>query len=244
MKDLEAASIEDVRDFFRTYYVRTTRPGPGGRLRHEGSHRAGAAVSRTDSESPPGRCRAIFPRSRRRQERRGALEENWPLPVVVVAYHITFDGNPDSYPLHIASKVLSDGESSRIYRKLVYEKQPAWRRLAAATSSRTRTCSSRWRSCSPGRSRRTPSTALIAELDRLRTQPISEAELQQAKNQWTRDYILSRESNKEKASQLGHAVVIHNDVKTADEFDIFMNTTAADVQRSRRPTSGRRTGWC
>ena len=48
------------------------------------------------------------------------MREPWPLPAVVVAHHITYDGNPDSYPLHIASKVLSDGESSRIYKKLVY----------------------------------------------------------------------------------------------------------------------------
>ena len=43
------------------------------------------------------------------------------LPAVVVAHHITYDGDPDSYPLHMASKILSDGNSSRIYRKLVYE---------------------------------------------------------------------------------------------------------------------------
>ena len=55
------------------------------------------------------------------KEKRVTIEEPWPLPAVVVAYHITYDGHPDSYPLHIASKVLSDGQSSRIYQKLVYE---------------------------------------------------------------------------------------------------------------------------
>ena len=55
------------------------------------------------------------------KERRVTVEEAWPLPAVVVAYHITYDGNPDSYPLHMASKILSDGQSSRISRKLVYE---------------------------------------------------------------------------------------------------------------------------
>ena len=41
-----------------------------------------------------------------------------------------------------------------------------------------------------------------------------------------------RESNQGKAATLAHAVVIHNDIKTADgEFDIFQNITAADVQR-------------
>ena len=43
--------------------------------------------------------------------KRVTLQEPWPLPAVVVAYHITYDGNPDSYPLHIAAKVLSDGQT-------------------------------------------------------------------------------------------------------------------------------------
>ena len=70
------------------------------------------------------------------------------------------------------------------------------------------------------------------ELDRLKAEPITEAELQQAKNQWARDYVFGRESNKDKASHLGHAAVIHDDITTADgEFDLLMNITAADVQR-------------
>ena len=75
---------------------------------------------------PSARCRATFRRSRRRRRSEASrCETPWPLPAVVVAYHITYDGHPDSYPLHIASKVLSDGQSSRIYQKLVYEQQLA-----------------------------------------------------------------------------------------------------------------------
>jgi zinc protease len=64
---------------------------------------------------------------------------------------------------------------------------------------------------------------------------VTPAELQQAKNQFARDYILQRDTNQSKAEVLGHAVVIHNDIKTADgEFDIFQNITVADVQRVAR----------
>jgi zinc protease len=66
----------------------------------------------------------------------------------------------------------------------------------------------------------------------LKTEPISERELQRTKNQFARDYILSRETVQEKASHLAHAAVLHKDITTADgEFDIFQNVTAADVQR-------------
>ena len=84
----------------------------------------------------------------------------------------------------------------------------------------------------PGRRPEEAIETLIAELDRLKTEPISDRELQRSKNQFARDYILGRESNEQKATQLGHAVVIHGDASTADgEFEIFQNMTAAEVQR-------------
>ena len=87
----------------------------------------------------------------------------------------------------------------------------------------------------PGHTPEEAVNALIAELDRLKAEPITERELQRTKNQFARDYILGRESNQQKALQLAHAVVIHHDITTADgEFDIFQNITAADVQRVAR----------
>ena len=87
--------------------------------------------------------------------------------------------------------------------------------------------------------------ALIAEFDRLKAEPVSEHELQRAKNQFARDYIFGRESNQQKAAQLAHAIVIHNDITTADgEFDIFQNVTVADVQRVAQTYFRRRTGPC
>src|SRR5262249_9215072 len=87
----------------------------------------------------------------------------------------------------------------------------------------------------PGHTPEQAITALSHELERLKNEPITERELQRTKNQFARDYILSRESNQQKALQLGHAVVIHRDINTADgEFDIFQRITTADVQRVAR----------
>jgi len=233
MQDLEAASIEDVRAFFRTFYVPAnatltlvgdfdTREAQGLVEQYFGRiPKAEKPVPRDIPKEPP-----------QTRERRVRLEENWPLPAVVVAHHITFDGDPDSYPLHIASKVLSDGQSSRIYRKLVYEKQIALAAFGGGNIIEDPNLFFAVAIVQPGKTTEEATNALIAELDRLRKEPISAAELQQAKNQFARDYIFSRESNKDKAMQLGHAAVIHDDIKTADgEFDIFMGITAADVQR-------------
>jgi zinc protease len=233
MADLEAASIEDVRDFFRTYYVpeNATLVIVGDFDPKEALDLVARYLGRVPKSNRPV-PRDIPAEPPQAKERRVTLYEPVPLPAVIVAHHITYDGHPDSYPLHIASKVLSDGQSSRIYKKLVYEKQLA---LAAFGQGNIIEDPNLFYAVAIVQQGRTPeetTNALIAELDRLKAEPISAAELQQTKNQFARDYILSRESNKDKARTLAHAVVIHDDITTADgEFDVFMNMTAAEVQR-------------
>ncbi len=236
MRDLEAASVDDVRDFFRTYYVpgNATVVIVGDFETEEALALVNQYLGRVPKADRPV-PRDIPREPPQTKERRITLEENWPLPAVVVAHHITFDGDPDSYPLHIASKVLSDGQSSRIYRKLVYEKQLALAAFGGGNIIEDPNLFYAVAIVQPGHTTEETVAALIAELDRLRNEPVSAGELQQAKNQFARDYMFGRESNKDKASQLGHAAVIHNDIKTADgEFDIFMNITQADVQRVAR----------
>ena len=234
MKDLEAASIDDVRDFFRTYYV----PNNAtlvlvGDFDTKEADSAGAAVSRPRAEGDAAGAARHSRRSRRRprsggcgSRRTGRCRRSSSRTTSPSTAH------PDSYPLHIASKVLSDGQSSRIYRKLVYEKQLALAAFGGGNIIEDPNLFFAVAIVQPGQKPEEAVDALIAELDRLRNEPISEAELQQAKNQFARDYILDPRVEQGQGEPLGHAVVIHDDIKTADgEFDIFMNMTAADVQR-------------
>jgi zinc protease len=76
---------------------------------------------------------------------------------------------------------------------------------------------------------------LETTIDRVKTDGVTAEELDRAKRQFARDYVFGRDTDQDKALQLAHAIVIHNDVKTADgEFDLFQNVTAADVQRVAR----------
>ena len=236
MKDLEAASVDDVREFFQTYYVpnNATAVLVGDFDSKEALGLVTQYLGRVPKSDRPV-PRDIPKEPPHTKERRFTINEEWPLPAVVVAHHITYDGNPDSYPLHVASKILSDGQSSRIYRKLVYEKGIALAAFGGGNIIQDPNLFFAVAIVQPGKTTEEATTALIAELDRLRNEPVSAAELQQAKNQFARDYILGRESIQSKAETLGHAVVIHNDIKTADgEFDIFQKLTTADVQRVAR----------
>jgi len=236
MVDLEATSVDDVRDFYRTYYVPSNATVvlvgdfDSAQALQLASQYLGR-VPKAEREVP----RDIPKEPPQTKEKRVTQQAPWPLPAVVVAYHITYDGNPDSYPLHIAAKVLSDGQTSRIYQKLVYEKQMAVAAFGQANLIEDPNLFYAVAIVQQGHTTEEVADALIAELDRLKTEPISDHELQRTKNQFARDYILGRESNQQKAVHLAHAIVIHRDVRTADgEFDIFQNITVADVQRVAR----------
>jgi zinc protease len=233
MADLQAASVDDVRDFYHTYYVPAN--ATVAIVGDFDTAQALALVAQYFGRIP--KAAREVPRDIPREppqtaEKRVTLHEGWPLAAVVVAYHITNDGDADSYPLHVVGKVMSDGESSRIYRSLVYEKRLAVTAFGQANLIEDPNLFYAVALVQPGRAPEEAIAALIAEFDTLRADGITEHELQRAKNQFARDYILQRETIYGKAAELAHAIVIHHDVATADgEFDIFQNLTRADVQR-------------
>tara|TARA_B100000446_G_C10470302_1_gene312237 strand:- start:243 stop:1004 length:762 start_codon:yes stop_codon:yes gene_type:complete len=236
MADLEKASVADVQQFFKTFYVPNNATlvlvgdfesaqalelvtkyfGPVPAAEHE--------IAVNIPEEPPWQG-----------ERRLTIQEDWPLPVVVIAHRIPHDGHPDSYPLHVASKILSDGQSSRIYRRLVYEEQLALTAFGQGDIIEDPNLFYAVAIVQPGRNPIEAEQALVDELERLQDELVEPRELQRAKNQFARDYIIGRTSNQQKASHLAHAAVIHEDLTTADgEFEIFMQITIQDLQRVAR----------
>ena len=233
MADLEAASIQDVRDFHRTFYVpeNATVTIVGDFDMAQAQQLVTRYFGRVPKASRPV-PREIPQEPAQSKERRAVIEESWPLPAVVVAYHVTYDGHPDAYPLHMTSKILSDGQSARIPREIVYRKRLALTAFGSGNITEHPNLFYAVALVQPGKTVGEVEKALIEEFERLKREPVADSELQRAKNQWARDYILGRESIQEKAMHLAHAAVIHNDITTADgEFDIFMNVSSADMQR-------------
>ena len=233
MKDLESASLQDVRDFHDTYYVP--------------ENAVVTMVGDFDSEQAMQLVRQYFGRvpkavkpvvrdipkePEQTQERRATIQEEWPLPAVVVAYHVAYDGHPDSYPLHLASKILFDGESSRMTRDLVYDKRIAVAAFGSANILQDPNLFYAVAIVPAGQSLGNVEREMLSQFDSVKADGVTAHELERAKNQFMRDYIIGRESDEQKALHLAHAAVIHNDIKTADaEIDIFLNLTTTDIQR-------------
>src|SRR5690349_21018813 len=233
MADLEAATVEDVREFHNTFYVPENAVVTivGDFDTAQTTQLINQYFARVPKAARPV-PRDIPQEPAQTKERRVVVEEGWPLPAVVVAYHVIHDGHPDSYPLHITSKILSDGQSARIPRELVYNKRIALTAFGSGNITEQPNLFYAVAIVQPGQKPEAAEKALIAEFEKLKSEPVTATELQRAKNQFARDYIVGRESNQDKALHLAHAAVIHNDIKTADgEFDIFTDITTADVQR-------------
>jgi zinc protease len=236
MKDLEAASLQDVRDFHDTYYVP--------------ENAVVTVVGDFDSEQAMQLVRQYFgrvPKATRpvprdiprepeqTQERRATIQEEWPLPAVIIAYHVVYDGHPDSYPLHLASKILFDGESARMTRDLVYDKRIAVAAFGSANILQDPNLFYAVAIVPAGQSMQTVEREMLAEFESVKDDGVSAHELERAKNQFMRDYIIGRETDEQKALHLAHAAVIHNDIRTADaEIDIFLDLQTADIQRVAR----------
>ena len=233
MADLEAASIDDVRDFHSTYYV-----PENATIAIVGDFEALPTLQSVTQyfARVPKAVKAV-PRDIPKEpvqtkERRAVVEEAWPLPAVVVAYHVPYDGHPDAYPLHITAKIMSDGQSARIPLELMYKKRIALTAFGSGNITEDPNLFYAVAIVQPGQTPAAAEQALIGEFDKLTKEPVESIELQRAKNQFARDYIVGRESNQEKALHLAHSAVIHNDIGAADgEFDIFMGVSTVDVQR-------------
>jgi predicted Zn-dependent peptidase len=125
MEDLDAASLEDVREFFRTFYT----PDNAvlvlvGDLEAERGYelaekyfgeipRGSGAPQVTAPQVPPG------------EQLRDTIYDNIQFPRVYIFHHAPPFGHDGFESADVLSYLLADGKSSRLYRKLVYEKRIA-----------------------------------------------------------------------------------------------------------------------
>jgi zinc protease len=142
------------------------------------------------------------------------------------------DGTPDAYPLRLAAKILSDGESSRIYARLIYDKQIAVQADSSGNFTEDPNLFFVFAVMNGGHSPFEGESQVDAELARLKTELVSDAELEKAKNQILRDFILTRQTAQSRADELGYAAVVLKDPELVNtELQRFLNVTPEDIRR-------------
>ena len=134
-EDLKAATIEDVRAFFQTYYrPRNASLAIAGDL--ETSHALDLAAKYFgDIEAGPEPPPVTTVPAHLTGETRLVLEDRIELPRLYIAWHSPALFVDDDAHLDLVAEVLAGGKTSRLYRRLVYDERIATE-VAASQNSR------------------------------------------------------------------------------------------------------------
>lgn len=237
IENLDAATIEDVRRFHATYY----RPdnailivaGNFDQAQLDGwIDRYMGPIPNPDRPLPTNNVVEPEPTGPREQT---VYAPNVPLPAVVLAWPTVAYRDPDRIPLTVLDGIMSTGESSRLYRSLVYEQQIAAQASSSPDFAQQAGYMSATAIMAGGKTPEEGLAALRAEVARFRDEPVTDAELAEAKNELVADALRSRETIDDRANVLGFALIETNDASVADrEIAQIQAVTAADIQRVAR----------
>ncbi|MER3428499.1 MAG: insulinase family protein [Pyrinomonas sp.] len=234
IEELNAATLEDVRRFHATYY----RPD-NATLIVVGDFDAKQLDAWVDKyfgripkpTSPLPRVTAREP-ERIGERRYTERAPNVPLPAVAVTYLVPPQRSDDAFALRVAETILARGESSRLYRALVYEQQIAQFAGANADLREDHGLFVFRLILASGKEVNEAEKALLSEIERMKRAPVSPAELEKAKNQIITNLLRERETNNGKALAIGEAAVLLGDPERVNtDIARLQAVTAADVQR-------------
>jgi zinc protease len=234
IEDLDAATIQDVIKFHQTYY----RPD-NATLIVIGDFDQKQFDTWVDKyfvpipkpTSPLPRVTITEP-ARTGEKRFMEYAPNVPLKGVAFSYLAPSAKSDDAPALRMASVILSQGRSSRLYQSLVYQQQLAASANAGADLREDAGLFTFSSFAANGKKPEDVEAALRAEIKKLQDAPVTAAELEKAKNQLVTGQLQQRETSLGKSLALGRAAVVLGDPNIVNtDLNRLQAVTAADIQR-------------
>ena len=233
MKDLEAAPLSAVQEFFNAYY------GPNNAvLALAGDFDPAEALKQVEKyfgdipsrERPAYEPGELAPQTEERHE--SMLDPLAQLSGFHIAYHIPSGREPDHYPLEIVAMALGDGDSSRLYQELVKKRELLQSLNVGTDSRRGPDLFSFWAVVAEGKDPKLAQQAIYAEIEKIAKTGLSPRELEKAKNRVRSIFVFGLSSTLSRALTLGMFELYFGnaeDLKT--ELDRYLAVTNEDVKR-------------
>jgi zinc protease len=236
MEDLDEATLDDVRDFFRTYYapnnaVLTLCGDFEPEQAREMVERYFGPIPRGPEVPPlPGRPRVP---ARMGGEVRERVEGDVALPRVYLAFRIPPFGTDEFYAADVLTHVLAVGRSSRLYRSLVREQRVA--RDVGAYAFPVITGAAMLYVSATGSPEVDPErleAALLAELEALRDAPELSSEVERAITGIEARWVIGLQQVGERANDISMYTTQFGDPERINtEIDRYRAVTAERVRR-------------
>ena len=158
-------------------------------------------------------------------------------PMMIIGFHKPTAPAYDDYVFDVLETILTKGRTSRMYNLLVTEMQ-----IAESVSATNGVPGTRYPNIFTIFAKpRYPHTnveleeIILQEIEKIKTKPVSDAELAKARNQLKMGYIQSLDSNAELASTLSYYEVLLGDFRYFSNYlTNIEKITSADIQRAAR----------
>ena len=236
MDDLNAATVKDAAEFFRIYYAPNNAV-----LSLVGDFKTEVAldlIKRYFGVIPaqPAPPKPDVAEPEQKAERRKIIEDAFaPTPQLDIVYKIPAGNTPDWYALAVTGEILSSGASSRLYQKLVKDKEVA---VSVSAGPQERRGPSLFWFTTTVRAGIEPARVeqlVYEEIEKLQSYPVTDEELEKVRNQLRRERAQQLYSTRARANSLGHYAVYYNDPNLINSvWKIYGDVTKADIQRVAR----------
>jgi predicted Zn-dependent peptidase len=233
MSDLQAITSEKAKAFYKKYYCPAdiTVAIVGDVNPQEVKKLAQIYFGRIQARLKPEPVETVEPPQR--GERRVVLQEE-AQPFLIIGYHIPSFNHPDSVALETLSDILSSGRTSRLYKSMVKEKK-----IAVSVSAETGFPGNKYPALfgffvnpAKGHSNQECEEEIYAQIEKLKTEPVTAEELQKAKTLVRASLIRQLNSNMGLAMQIAGYEVLTGDWRNLfKRIEAIEKVTAEDIQR-------------
>lgn len=166
-------------------------------------------------------------------EIRDTIYDNIQLPAVIQAYRTPAQGTDDYYAVSMLSTLLSQGESSRMYRALVDEQQKALAAGAIPVPTEDPGVAIAFGIANMGVDPVSLEASINAEIEKVQKELISEEEFQKLKNQIEANFINSNSTVAGIAESLANYEMYFGDANLINaELGRFMKVTREDIRKA------------
>ncbi|HYR41399.1 MAG TPA: pitrilysin family protein [Terriglobia bacterium] len=234
MEDLNAATVKDVAEFFKTYYAPNNAV-----LSMVGDFKTNEVLAKIEKyfgniPSQPAPPAPDMTEPKQTAERRKTIED--PLAQLArldIAYKIPPANTPDWYALYVLGEILSTGQSSRFYQKLVRDKQVAVQTQAGQFERRGPDLFIGIVMLTPGKDPAEVEKLFYEEIERVKKEPVTDAEIAKVRIAIKRGEVEQLEGTLYRASELGKNAVYFNDpnvINTSNEK--ALSVTKEQIQKA------------
>jgi len=236
MADLNAANVQDVAEFFRIYYAPNNAV-----LTLVGDFKTNEALAKVKKyfESIPSQKQPSAPdvtEPEQKAERRVSIDDGFArTPRLDVVYKIPQGNTADYYALSLLGQILGSGQSSRLYQKLVKERELAAQVGVGAQERRGPSLFSVIAIVPPGKQLADVEKAIYEEIERVKNEPVADWEIEKVRMGIRRQRAQQLQGTLSRAVSLGILAVYYGDPNLINLIeDKYNQVTKEDIQRVAR----------